>query len=82
MHKASKEKLLEQLKSWKTDIEAEWGEWSDDDEQAYKQICQLIESQPICIFCALPITGQEGACGECANRALEDLTLLPKRRKI
>jgi len=82
MHTANKEKLLEYLEDWKMDIEMEWGAWSEDEEQAYQKIRQLIESQPICIFCALPITGKEGACGECANRALEDLSLLSKRRKI
>jgi len=46
--------------------------------QAKKQIRQLIENQPICIFCALPITEQEGACKKCANRALEDLSHQPE----
>jgi len=49
-----------------------------EEEQAYRQIRQLIENQPICIFCALPITEQEGACKKCANRALEDLSHRPK----
>jgi len=46
--------------------------------QAYQKIQQFIETQPICIFSALPITEQEGACKKCANRALEDLSHQPK----
>ena len=74
-----KELNKEELLKWLEEIENIWSKWS---KEIYQQIRQLIESQPICIFCSLPIIGKEGACGECANRALEDLTLLPKRRKV
>jgi len=78
MKELSKEELIKWYKRiWKTRIS-----FGDrvffEEEQAYQQIRQLIENQPICIFCALPITEQEGACKKCANRALEDLSHQPK----
>jgi len=84
MKEPDKNVLLEKLKDWRWAIQhghtkrRDFRNWHDDDEQAYEQICQLIENQPICIFCALPITGQEGACKKCANRALKDLSHQPE----
>jgi len=75
MSELNKEKLLD----WINRAASLWPDTPTAEErQAYQQIRQLIENQPICIFCALPITGQEGACEKCANRALEDLSHWPK----
>jgi len=45
MKELSKEKLLEYLEGWKIDIEYEWGKWSEDNEQAYQRIRQIIKNQ-------------------------------------
>jgi len=75
----SKEELLKLLlDNWRQIYDKKEKILKLHDEQAYQQIRQLIENQPICIFCALPITEQEGACKKCANRALEDLSHQPK----
>jgi len=84
MKEQGKNVLLEKLKDWRWAVQhgytkrRDFRNWHEDDELAYQKICQLIENQPICIFCALPITEQEGACKKCANRALEDLSHRPK----
>lgn len=44
-----------------------------DSKRKFKMIISIIQSQPDCIFCGMPIQDDEGACKRCANQALEDL---------
>jgi hypothetical protein len=47
--------------------------WRDDIKRLGEIEDKLRFGTPVCIFCAMPIIGLEGACGSCANKALIDL---------